>query len=65
LIAVVDFHATPLLWFRRWMGCNHVRMEAHLLPALRVRFESRYEAVSRAWGGWWSYFLFLGTPRVR
>jgi S-adenosylmethionine-diacylgycerolhomoserine-N-methlytransferase len=65
LIAVVDFHDTPCAWFGRWMGINHVRMEGHLLPRLRERFEPVYEEERRAFGGLWRYFLFIGRRSVR
>jgi S-adenosylmethionine-diacylgycerolhomoserine-N-methlytransferase len=61
LIAVVDFHDSDWLVFRRWMGVNHVRMEGHLLPELRARFQPLDSAVHRACGGLWRYFHFVGT----
>ncbi|MBK6994656.1 MAG: class I SAM-dependent methyltransferase [Lewinellaceae bacterium] len=59
-IAVVDFHCSPVALFRRWMGYNHVRMDKHLLPALEEKFKPVYTKVRRAYGGLWSYFLFVG-----
>jgi S-adenosylmethionine-diacylgycerolhomoserine-N-methlytransferase len=61
LIAVADLHLTPFPVFRRWMGINHVRMEGHLLPALKSRFTTVWEDVRPAYGGVWQYFLFVGT----
>ncbi len=63
LIAVVDFNDTPRSWFRRWMGHNHVRMENHLLPVLSADFSPVYQSVRKAYGGLWSYFLFVGEKR--
>ncbi len=60
LIAVVDFHDTPFGIFRRWMGVNHVRMEKHLLPALEARFTTVHKEIRKAYGGLWSYMLFVG-----
>ena len=60
-LAVVDFHDTPFAGFQRWMGVNHVRMEGHLLPELRARFQPLDSAVHRAYGGLWRYFHFVGT----
>lgn len=60
VIAVADFHATPVPAFRRWMGVNHVRMEGHLLPALEARFTPLERRVVPAYGGLWQYLLFLG-----
>jgi S-adenosylmethionine-diacylgycerolhomoserine-N-methlytransferase len=62
LIAVVDFHDSDWPAFRRWMGANHVRMDAHLLPELRAKFQPLDSAVSRAYGGIWRYFHFIGAP---
>jgi len=59
-IAVVDFHGSPFGIFRRWMGFNHVRIDKHLLPFLTSRFTPLHEEVCQAYGGLWSYFLFVG-----
>jgi S-adenosylmethionine-diacylgycerolhomoserine-N-methlytransferase len=59
-IAVVDFHNTPLSIFRRWMRFNHVRMEAHILPFLEAHFSTVKIEKRRAYGGLWTYFLFIG-----
>ena len=60
-LAVVDFHDSPLPAFKRWMGLNHVRLEGHLLPGLKQRLPGGQWRVCRAYGGLWSYFLFIGT----
>lgn len=60
LIAVVDFHDSPFQSFKRWMAFNHVRLDAHLLPRLRELFPSGEWSVHSAFGGLWSYFLFIG-----
>jgi len=60
LIAVVDFHHTPLSLFRRWMDYNHVRMDEHLLPALSKQFKPVHLEIRQAYGGLWTYFLFVG-----
>ena len=60
LIAVVDFHDSPLQSFKRWMGFNHVRLDSHLLPRLLELFPSGECSVHSAFGGLWSYFLFIG-----
>lgn len=60
-IAVVDFHATPVTAFRRWMAFNHVRMESHLLPGLERRFMVRERRIVPVYGGLWTYLVFVGT----
>lgn len=60
LVAVVDFRCTLIDPFRHWMALNHVRMDDHLLPALRERFTPELEESRRAYAGMWDYFLFLG-----
>ena len=60
LIAVVDFHHSPFKFFHRWMGHNHVRMDNHLIPVLQKRFTPVMLEVDQAYGGLWSYFLFIG-----
>jgi S-adenosylmethionine-diacylgycerolhomoserine-N-methlytransferase len=59
-IAVVDFHNSRFPLFKRWMSLNHVRMDGHLLPRLESRFHPEICKVQSAYGGLWSYFLFLG-----
>jgi len=60
LIAVVDFHDSPFKTFRRWMGFNHVNMDNHLLPTLKKHFTPVQLEVNQAYGGLWSYFIFIG-----
>lgn len=59
-IAVVDFHDSGSALFKRWMGLNHVRLDGHLLNGLKSRFPSFDAAIRPAFGGIWSYFLFIG-----
>lgn len=63
LIAVVDFHASPIPPFKSWMGVNHVRMDAHLLPVLEENFQPVEKQVRSAYLGIWQYLLFIGKPR--
>ena len=60
-IAVVDFHASRFKFFEKWMGYNHVRMDNHLIPILKNLFTPVQLEVHQAYGGLWSYFLFVGT----
>jgi S-adenosylmethionine-diacylgycerolhomoserine-N-methlytransferase len=60
-LAVVDFDSSCWPWFGRWMALNHVRMENHLLPALRSVCEPWYEEHHAAHAGLWHYFLFIGS----
>ncbi len=60
LIAVVDFHNTPSKLLRRWMGRYNVRMDEHLLPALSRQFQPVHLEIRQAYGGLWTYFLFVG-----
>ena len=59
-LAVVDFHDSPLTLFKQWMALNHVRMQGHLLPELQSRFRPLVCEIRRAYGGVWSYLLFIG-----
>jgi S-adenosylmethionine-diacylgycerolhomoserine-N-methlytransferase len=60
LLAVVDFHDSPVPAFTRWMGVNHVRMDGQLLPVLEAQFTPRLREVRAAYGGFWRYLLFIG-----
>lgn len=59
-IAVVDFHDSQYKWFKNHMGNNHVRMDAHLVPALKDLFAPIIEKVQTAYLGTWAYFTFIG-----
>lgn len=61
VIAVVDFHGSTVGPFRRWMTDHHVRLDEHLLPALEARFSTRWSVVRSAYGGLWSYFMYVGV----
>jgi S-adenosylmethionine-diacylgycerolhomoserine-N-methlytransferase len=63
LIAVVDFSHSRFSWFRRWMGVNHVRMESHLWPYLSRRFTPLLDERFSAYGGVWSYGIFIGRKQ--
>jgi S-adenosylmethionine-diacylgycerolhomoserine-N-methlytransferase len=65
LIAVVDFNDSSFSWFKRWMGMNHVQMDGHLLPRLQSSFRSLKLEINHAYGGLWSYFLFIGQTGVQ
>lgn len=58
VLALVDFHATPWGWFRRWMGVNHVRFDGQLLAAIRqLPARLDYCQIAGAYGGAWQYLL--------
>ncbi|HAD12790.1 MAG TPA: hypothetical protein DCF33_10170 [Saprospirales bacterium] len=42
------------------MGFNHVRMEEHLLPVLQQNFQLERLDILKAYGGLWTFFLFIG-----
>lgn len=63
LIAVVDFHASKFVFFKRWMAMNHVAMEGHLLPKLNASFRPLTSEKHSAYGGLWQYLLFVGEKR--
>jgi S-adenosylmethionine-diacylgycerolhomoserine-N-methlytransferase len=63
LVAVVDFSHTSFSWFRRWMGVNHVRMEGHLWPHLAKKFTPVLDERFNAYGGVWSYGIFIGRKQ--
>lgn len=59
-VAVVDFHDAPAASFKKWMGVNHVRMDSHLQPKLQEHFTPYVSDVRPAYGGLWTYLLFVG-----
>ncbi|MEZ4888679.1 MAG: class I SAM-dependent methyltransferase [Chitinophagales bacterium] len=63
-IAVVDFHNSPIKSYKKWMRNNHVRMDAHLLPALEKEFMPINSEIKKAYWGSWQYFLFVGQMKL-
>lgn len=64
LIAVVDFQYSRFSLFKGWMALNHVCLEGHLIPRLESRFRPEICQLYPAYGGIWSYFLFLGEKTI-
>ena len=60
-IAVVDFHASHAVWFKKWMAINHVQIGGHLLPLLTDQFQPRAITIKPTYKGLWSFFSFIGT----
>jgi S-adenosylmethionine-diacylgycerolhomoserine-N-methlytransferase len=60
VIAVVDFHNSPLPFFKRHMGNHHVRMDSHLPPVLDQHFQVEQQQVKKAYLGAWRYLLYQG-----
>ena len=58
--ALVDFHATQVRGFARWMGVNHVRMDGQLRPILRRTFTPAIDELRNAYGGVWEYLIYVG-----
>lgn len=59
-IAVVDFHTSPFNWFCKWMNRNHVHLNTPLLPLLNKHYSPLSFRKKKAFGGLWSYFMFVG-----
>jgi hypothetical protein len=60
IVAVADFHDSPMPGFKAHMSNHHVRMDGHLLPVLEQQFEPLYSRVGKAYGGIWEYLVFVG-----
>jgi len=60
VVAVADFHNSPMPWFKAHMSNHHVRMDGHLLPVLQDSFATAYRKVGKAYGGIWEYLVFVG-----
>ncbi|MGV6809401.1 MAG: class I SAM-dependent methyltransferase [bacterium] len=61
VIAVVDFHNSGLMVFKRWMGVNHVQMHGHLYEKLVQTFHTEHEQINKAYFGVWEYMSFIGS----
>jgi S-adenosylmethionine-diacylgycerolhomoserine-N-methlytransferase len=61
-VAIVDFHDTPVGWFGRWMGLNHVRMDGQILAALQKGgWQLEPLHVERAYGGLWRWIMCFAS----
>ncbi|MEZ5044340.1 MAG: class I SAM-dependent methyltransferase [Saprospiraceae bacterium] len=63
-IAVVDFHDSRFSWFKKHMGNHHVRMDGHLLPCLSKHFQPIQSQCKAAYGGVWTYLIYVGKKAV-
>lgn len=63
-LAAVDFHDTGKQWFREWMAFNHVTIGGTILPLLREHFSTVECHIRQAYGGLWSYFIFIGIKKI-
>jgi len=60
MIAVVDFDHSSQALYRRFMHACHVRVDGHLLPALKQIFSVEFACQRRVYAGLWEYFMFIG-----
>ena len=59
-LSVVDFHDTPLPFYKRFMRWHHVSLDGHLLPYLEQQTTNpRYQLRSGLFRGW-RYLVFRG-----
>ncbi|MDZ7880442.1 MAG: hypothetical protein U5L45_22385 [Saprospiraceae bacterium] len=54
IIAVVDFHQTPVGLYRRFMRNNHVEIKRRNLPFLHQHFNPKVSSSL-----WWHLAIFL------
>ncbi len=59
VFAVVDFRDSRFAFFRRWMGCNHVRLDDGVLPQIRERFGESVVSTHHAYAGLWRWFMLV------
>jgi S-adenosylmethionine-diacylgycerolhomoserine-N-methlytransferase len=61
-IGVLDFCKTENAshWFAEWLALNHVVADRPYDVELSRLFEERMHLRYNAWGGLWSFYLFLG-----
>lgn len=65
VLAIVDFHDTPLKPFRQWMAVNHVRLQGEL-PAYVRNLGGEVELKRYcAFGGLWRYLQIVVEKRAR
>lgn len=60
IVALVDFHHSNSLFFREWMGKNHVAFQPDIEKALSARFKTLKCEIRPAYLGLWHYIIYLG-----
>jgi S-adenosylmethionine-diacylgycerolhomoserine-N-methlytransferase len=61
LIAVADYTGAPAPWVKKWFERNEIQVNGQLMPYLAARFRDPTVTVRPAYGGLWSYLLFIGA----
>jgi S-adenosylmethionine-diacylgycerolhomoserine-N-methlytransferase len=59
-LSVVDFHDTPLPFYRRFMKWHHVSLNGHLLPYLKAQTANPLYQIKPGLGRAWRYMIFRG-----
>lgn len=60
-LAVLDFHSSSSMWFKRWMRINHVKMEEQISHSLALlSYVPEQIRVTKAYGGLWTYLEYIG-----
>lgn len=60
VVAIVDFHSTPIPLFERWMKFNHVNISGSLFTQIEKYFKVRHQETKSVYFGLWKYTFFLG-----
>lgn len=61
---MADYVTTPVPWVKAWFERLEVRINGQLMPYLAARFRDPTVTIRPAYGGLWSYLLFVGAnPR--
>lgn len=62
-VFLVDFHLSSQSWFKKWMGCNHVKMEGQLLE--KINSMNRIEKIKchQSPLGVWEWIQYSSTPK--
>lgn len=65
VLAIVDFHDSPLRLFRRWMAVNHVRLQGELPAYVRDLDGAAEIRRYSAFGGLWRYVQIVVEKPAR
>ena len=62
-VAVVDFHHSDRIFFKRHMANHHVKMEKQIQKSLDKYFLKNHIKIGKAYAGVWEYIEYIGIKK--
>jgi S-adenosylmethionine-diacylgycerolhomoserine-N-methlytransferase len=65
VVCIADFENTQFEFYHRFMNSQHIQVEGQLLPLLDQRFKPIVRKVKKAYGGIWTYLIYVGQNKIQ